>query len=80
MVHRVTTTDNEMYGTTSDNEWQRVITNDSELQWVTTNDSEWQWIITNNNEWRQQMTTSGTTNENESEQVKYSHFIGFKIK
>ena len=69
-----------MYGTTSDNEWQRVTTNDNESQWVTTNDSEWQWVITNNNEWRQQMKTSGATNENESEQVIYSHFIDFKIK
>ena len=39
-------------GTTSDNEWQRVV------QRVTTNDSEWY------NEW-QRMTASGTTSDNE---------------
>ena len=33
-------------GTTSDNEWQRVITSDNQRQWVTVNDSEWY------NEWK----------------------------
>ena len=32
-------------------------------------DDDWQGVITNGNEW-QRVTTSGTTNENESEQVK----------
>ena len=52
---------------TSNNEWQRV------AQWMTTggktSDNQWQRAIKNNNEW-QPMTGSGTTNENEWEQIK----------
>ena len=65
MVHRVTTS-----GTTTDNEWQRVI------QWVTTSgttsDSEWQQMtksgITSDNEW-QRVTASGTTSDKEWQRV-----------
>ena len=53
-------------GTSSDNEWQRVV------QRVITNDSawynEWQRMTTSDNEWYsewQRMTTSGTTSDNE---------------
>ena len=48
-------------GTTSDNEWQRVV------QWTTTSDTmsdnEWQRVTTNDNKW-QRVTKSGTTNKN----------------
>ena len=51
MIHRLTTS-----GTTSDNEWQRVV------QRVTTNDNEWQQMVQrvakNENEW-QRVTTNG---------------------
>ena len=46
-------------GTTSDNEWQRVV------QRVTTSDNKWQRVTTNDNE-QQQVTASGTTNEKHS--------------
>ena len=51
MIHRLTTS-----GTTSDNEWQRVV------QRVTTNDNEWQQMVQrvakNENEW-QRVTKNG---------------------
>ena len=54
MVQQVTTTT----GTTSDNEWQRVV------QWVTMNDNEQQRMTTSNKKW-QWMTASDKTNEYE---------------
>ena len=67
---RVTTNSNEWYNkwqrvvqrvTTHDNKWQR--TNDK------SSDNEWQRVIRSDNEW-QPMTGSGTTNENEWEEIK----------
>ena len=56
-------------GTSSDNEWQRVV------QRVTTNDNEWQRMTTSgttsDNEW-QRVTTSGTTSDNEWQRVTTS--------
>ena len=65
MVHRVTTSDNEWQrvmtnGTTSDNKWQRMATSGK------VSDKEWQRVTKSNNGW-QWMTaseSSGTANEN----------------
>ena len=46
--------------TTSGNEWQR----------LTKSDNEWQPVITNNNGWQWMIQASGTTSDNEREQVK----------
>ena len=76
-------------GTSSDNEWQRVV------QRVTTNDNEWQRMTTgsttSDNEWQrvvQRVTTSGTTSEtsgttsdNKWQQVTISgNFSFFQIR
>ena len=57
---------------TSDNENQRMITNDNEWH------NEWQRVVqrvtTSEDKVWQRMTASGTTNENEWEQVKYNDF------
>ena len=64
-------------GTSSDNEWQRMITSDNEWQRMTTSDTrsdnEWQWVTTNENEW-QQMTLSDTGWQKVVQQIKAVHY------
>ena len=64
---------NETSGTTSDNEWQRVVQRVTTSG--TTSDNEWQRVTTSgttsDNEW-QRVTTSGTTSDNEWQRVTTS--------
>ena len=66
VVHRVTTSDNELQrvttsGTTSDKGWQRVATSGTMIdnkwqqvvQQVIKSENEWQRVATNGNEWQQ---------------------------
>ena len=62
-------------GTSSDNEWQRMITSDNEWQRMTTSDTrsdnewynEWQQVTTSDNEWQWV-----TKNQNEWQQMTLS--------